>query len=116
MLRLEQGVRDEEIWTLRSGSRYISEAESVAIAEDVLVGMGRASGTSYSSNYKEQLSAAPVSFRMGKRRNEIDNEIEHLRRLEGQMTDQRTLDGIKLLITDLEAEKAALPPDEKGRL
>lgn len=71
-------------------------------------------GTSYSSNYREQLSVAPVGSRMDKRRNEIDNEIQHLRRLEGQMTDQKTLDGIKVLIADLEAERAALALDEKG--
>lgn len=34
------------------------------------------------------------------------NEIAHLRRLESQLTDQKTLDGITDLIADLEAGKA----------
>jgi hypothetical protein len=45
---------------------------------------------------------------MSKRSDEIDGEIAHLRKLESQLTDQRIVDGIKDLIADLEAEKAAL--------
>ena len=49
---------------------------------------------------------------MSTRRDEIDKEVTHLRRLESQLIDQKTLDGIRDLITDLEAEKSALA-DEK---
>jgi hypothetical protein len=49
---------------------------------------------------------------MSKRDDEIDEELQHLRRLESQMTDQKTLDGIKALIGDLLAEKAAPDPDK----
>jgi hypothetical protein len=45
---------------------------------------------------------------MSNRRDEIDEELRHLRKLESQTTDQRTLEGIKDAIADLEAEKAAL--------
>lgn len=45
---------------------------------------------------------------MSERRDEIDKEITHLRRLESQLTDQRTLDGIKAMISDLETEKVKL--------
>jgi len=51
---------------------------------------------------------------MSTRRDEIDAEIEHLRKLAGQLTDQRTLESIKDLIADLEAEKAALSDHEEG--
>jgi hypothetical protein len=43
---------------------------------------------------------------MSNRRDEINEEVRHLRRLESQLTDQKTLDGIKALIADLEDEKA----------
>lgn len=49
---------------------------------------------------------------MSERGEKIDEEISHLRRLEGQMIDQKTIDGIKALIADLEAEKAALQSDK----
>ena len=49
---------------------------------------------------------------MTTQREEIDKEIAHLRTLESQVIDQRTLEGIAGLITDLEAAKSALP-DEK---
>jgi hypothetical protein len=45
---------------------------------------------------------------MSKRSDEIDGEIEQLRKLESQLTDQKIIDGIKDLIADLEIEKAAL--------
>jgi hypothetical protein len=45
---------------------------------------------------------------MSDRREKIDEELRHLRRLATQLTDQRTLDGITSLVADLEAEKAAL--------
>lgn len=48
---------------------------------------------------------------MTTRREEIDKELAHLAWLESHLTDKRTLDGIKELIANLEAEKAA-PPDE----
>jgi hypothetical protein len=44
---------------------------------------------------------------MSNRRDEINEEVRHLRWLESQLTDQKTLDGIKALIADLEDEKAA---------
>jgi hypothetical protein len=44
---------------------------------------------------------------MSARRDEIDDELRHLRKLVTQLTDQQTLEGIKALI-DLEAERAAL--------
>ena len=44
---------------------------------------------------------------MSTRREEIDKEITHLRKLASQLLDQRALDSIKSLITDLEAERAA---------
>ena len=43
---------------------------------------------------------------------EIDKELEHLRMLQSQVTDHRTLEGIADLIADLKTEKAALS-DEK---
>jgi hypothetical protein len=49
---------------------------------------------------------------MSTRRDEIDAEIEHLRKLASQLTDQRTLEGIKGLIADLEGEKATLSEKE----
>jgi len=49
---------------------------------------------------------------MSTRRDEIDEELRHLRNLASQLTDRRTLDGIEALIVSLEAEKAALPPDK----
>lgn len=49
---------------------------------------------------------------MNTRSNEIDEEVRRLRKLASQVTDQRTLEGIKGLIANLEVEKAALS-DEK---
>ena len=46
------------------------------------------------------------------RRDEIEQEIAQLRKLADQLTDEKTLERIANLITDLEAEKAALA-DEK---
>jgi hypothetical protein len=45
---------------------------------------------------------------MDNRRDEIDEEVRHLRKLANQLTDQKTLEGIRLLIADLEVEKTAL--------
>lgn len=45
---------------------------------------------------------------MSEQGDKIEEEIAHLRKLEGQIIDQKTLDGIKALIADLEAEKEAL--------
>jgi hypothetical protein len=44
---------------------------------------------------------------------EINRRIEHLRQLTNKLTDQQTLDGIAALISELEAQKAALHPDQK---
>ncbi len=53
---------------------------------------------------------------MDQRAEKIDEEIRHLRKLESHLTDQKTLDGIKALIADLEAERAELPRNEnEGR-
>jgi hypothetical protein len=49
---------------------------------------------------------------MTTRRAEIDEEVTHLRKLASQVTDQRTPEGIRDLIADLEAEKAALSDQE----
>jgi hypothetical protein len=43
---------------------------------------------------------------------EIDGKIEHYRQLSGLITDQPTLDGIKRLIEQMEAEKQALHPEQ----
>lgn len=48
---------------------------------------------------------------MSERRDEIDEKIQHLRKLESHLTDQQTLDAIKVMIADLEAEKATLPAE-----
>jgi hypothetical protein len=40
------------------------------------------------------------------RRQEIDKELQHLTWLASHLTDQKTLDGIKDRMADLEAEKA----------
>lgn len=46
---------------------------------------------------------------MSTRREEIDKEITHLKKLASQLLDQRALDSIKNLIADLEAERVAFP-------
>jgi len=43
---------------------------------------------------------------------EIDGKVERYRRLSSGLTDEATLDGIKKLITQLKAEKAALHPEQ----
>jgi hypothetical protein len=43
---------------------------------------------------------------------EIDKRIEHYRTMAARVTDQRTLDGIGLLIERLETQKKALHPEE----
>jgi hypothetical protein len=43
---------------------------------------------------------------------EIDGKIEHYQRLSSNITDQRTLDGIKELIERMKAQKAALHPEQ----
>lgn len=64
--------------------------------------LGRIEGT-------ERLRVARIVSRMS-RRDEIDRELEQLRRLERHMTDEKILNGIKELVADLEAEKAELQP------
>jgi hypothetical protein len=44
---------------------------------------------------------------------EIDKKIEHHRRLASLITDQLTLDGIKQLIERMQAQKAALHPEQE---
>ena len=43
---------------------------------------------------------------------EHDKKIERYRRVSSSINDQLTTDGLKKLIADLEAQKAALHPDE----
>jgi hypothetical protein len=43
---------------------------------------------------------------------EHDKKIERYRRVSSSINDQLTKDGLKKLIADLEAQKAALHPDE----
>jgi hypothetical protein len=43
---------------------------------------------------------------------EIDSKIEHYQRMASRMTDQAMLDGIKQLIDRMQAEKAALHPEQ----
>ena len=64
-------------------------------------------------NRAERRKPKPRRHHMRNRRDEIDGEIRHLSWLVSQLTDQRTIDGIKVLITDLEAEKAALHAETK---
>ena len=44
---------------------------------------------------------------------EIDKKIEHYRLLASRLTDQPILDGIKELIERMQAQKAALHPDQE---
>ena len=43
---------------------------------------------------------------------EIDNTIQHYQRISWSITDQFTIDGINELSVRLEAQKAALHPDQ----
>ena len=43
---------------------------------------------------------------------ELSNKIEHYRFIASRMTDQPTLDGIRKLIERLQAQKAALHPEQ----
>ena len=42
---------------------------------------------------------------------ELDGKIEHYQKLSSLLTDQRTLEAIKQLIAQMEAEKQALHPE-----
>jgi hypothetical protein len=44
---------------------------------------------------------------------ELDDKIEHYRRIASSINDQFTVDRIKVLIAELEAQKAALHPEQK---
>jgi hypothetical protein len=44
----------------------------------------------------------------------LDDKIERYRYLSSRTTDQPTLDGIKKLIADLQAQKTALHPEQTG--
>jgi beta-phosphoglucomutase-like phosphatase (HAD superfamily) len=44
---------------------------------------------------------------------EIDKKIENCQRLASRITDQPTIDGIKGLIEQLQAQKVALHPEQK---
>ena len=56
---------------------------------------------------------AAAGIGMSNRRHDIDAQIQHLRKLESQFVDQKTLDGIKALIDRLEDEKATLHDDKQ---
>jgi hypothetical protein len=45
---------------------------------------------------------------------ELDGKIEHYRRLSSMLMDQQTIDGIKSLIEKMQADKAALHPEQEG--
>jgi hypothetical protein len=45
---------------------------------------------------------------------ELDSKIEHYHVLASRVTDQPVLDGIKNLIEQMQAEKAALHPEQAG--
>ena len=44
---------------------------------------------------------------------ELDEKIEHCKKVRSAMTDQLTIERIKALIAELEAQKAALHPERK---
>jgi hypothetical protein len=44
---------------------------------------------------------------------ELDGKIEHYRRIASSINDQLTIDRIKSLIAELEAQKAALHPEQE---
>ncbi len=44
---------------------------------------------------------------------QLDKEIEHYRKVMSAMTDQLTIERITVLITELEAQKATLHPEQK---
>jgi hypothetical protein len=44
---------------------------------------------------------------------ELDSKIEHYQYMASRITDQQTLDGIKELIERVQAEKAALHPEQE---
>jgi len=44
---------------------------------------------------------------------EIDRQLERLRYLANNLTDQQTLDGIAALVSELKAQRAALHPEQK---
>jgi beta-phosphoglucomutase-like phosphatase (HAD superfamily) len=43
---------------------------------------------------------------------ELDSKIEHYQHMASRITDQATLDGIKELIERMQAQKAALHPEQ----
>ena len=45
---------------------------------------------------------------------ELDVKVEHYQQLSSRITNQQTLDGIKKLIADLQAQKTALHPEQTG--
>jgi hypothetical protein len=51
---------------------------------------------------------------MCKRCTELDDKIEHYKRISTYVTDQLTLEGIAGLIKQIKAEKAALHPEAQG--
>jgi hypothetical protein len=44
---------------------------------------------------------------------ELDSKIEHYQHMASRITDQQMLDGIKKLIERVQAEKAALHPEQE---
>ncbi len=44
---------------------------------------------------------------------QLDEKIEHYKKVMSAMTDQLTIDGITALVAELRAQKAALHPEQK---
>jgi hypothetical protein len=44
---------------------------------------------------------------------QLDEKIEHYKKVRSAMTDQLTIDGITALVAELQAQKAALHPEQK---
>lgn len=44
---------------------------------------------------------------------QLDEKIEHYKKVMAAMTDQLTIDGITALVAELQAQKAALHPEQK---
>jgi hypothetical protein len=59
------------------------------------------------------LSVANGELLMCEACGQLDEKIEHYKKVSAAMTDQLTIDGIRALIAELQAQKAALHPERK---
>jgi hypothetical protein len=57
-------------------------------------------------------AARDAELKMCEKCVELDGKIEHYKRIASRMDDRAMLDGIKELIAGLQAEKAALHPEQ----